>query len=115
MVREPWLRNAFLDDQLWHQAMQTSAWINSMRGSDFPEDDLVLWHLLLKGTLDHVDMDSQWDSSTHSMRHSAAIGARLWRLLKKETDRVCAAVMTVLSSMLTLFYRGIVSRGSSRS
>ena len=91
-IQEPWFDAGYLDDQLWHQALATFHGLESMRGGDFPIDDLVLFHLIRRGVVDHDDMDKRWDSSTRSMRHSLAIGSHLWSLIRKEVDRVSLSV-----------------------
>jgi len=88
-VRERWLPGAFLDDELWHQALVTEHSNWHRRGTDMTEDQRVLWSLIRRGVADHSDMDKRWDGTTRSMRHSAAMGDRLWRMLEVEVSRVC--------------------------
>ena len=87
-VRTVWLDGTHLDDELWHQAMASDDHNFGRRGRDMTDDQRAIWRLINRGVIGHSDMDKRWDGTTRSMRHSAAIGDRLWRLLELETTRV---------------------------
>ena len=48
------------------------------------------------GVLDQGDFHKPMDASTRSMRHSAAIGGRLWSMLVVERERVRSFVLPFL-------------------
>jgi hypothetical protein len=89
--RRETLPGGSLDDQLWLQAIVTAnrldeRYIGPQR--ELQDDEHVLHHLLRRGVFDHDDFDKRWDSTTRSMRYSAAVGDRLWCLLEAERSRV---------------------------
>ena len=43
-----------------------------------------LYDLLMMGTKDFGEMDRPWDSSTRSIRYSAAVAGYLWDALRDE-------------------------------
>jgi hypothetical protein len=98
--RTPWLDGAYLDDELWHQAIATDARNFDRRGHDMTDDQRVLWRLINRGVIDHSDTDKRWDGSTRSMRYSAAMGDRLWRLLELETTRVGGPSQLFLTQLI---------------
>ena len=74
-----------LDDQLWHQAISTNHYLyNTKREclNGFAENQL--YDLLMMGTKDFGEMDRPWDSSTRSIRYSAAVTGYLWDALRDE-------------------------------
>ena len=86
--RRCWLDGLTLDDQLFQQAIISVDRLNMFRGTDFPGEERVLYHLLQRGVSDHDDSDRPWDASTRAMRHSGAVGERLWHLILEERKRV---------------------------
>ena len=93
--RRSWLDRLALDDQLFQQSIITLRRLDSMRGQDFPGEERVLFHLIQRGVVDHDRSDRRWDSSTRSMRHTAAMGDRLWALILEERARVSVPAILI--------------------
>jgi len=87
-----WLSGASLDDQLWLQAMLTERVHQErrLRAQDDPSFtyDLTLGSLIQRGVSDALSDNCEHIASTRAMRHSAAIGNRLWMLVDQERERV---------------------------
>src|SRR6266404_6170900 len=87
-----WLNGASLDDQLWLQALLTER-VHQERRQRARNDpsftyDLTLGSLIQRGVSDALSDNCEHIASTRAMRHSAAIGNRLWMLLDQERERV---------------------------
>ena len=65
-------------------------------GDDMPLSDTALYHLINVGVRDMDAIDKLWDASTHSMRYEACLGDRLWTMVSREQNRVCAFCFFVL-------------------
>ena len=53
------------------------------------------------GVIDPEVGERTMDASTRSMRHSSAIGMRLWKMWREAESRVSFVVLLKLSSLLT--------------
>ena len=60
------------------------------RADDMPLNDTALYHLINVGVRDMDAIDKPWDASTCSMRYVACLGDRLWTMITREQNRVCA-------------------------
>jgi hypothetical protein len=101
--RNSWLEGISLDDQLFQQAIVTLRHLDSVhRGNDFPgQEERVLFQLIQRGVVDQDRSDRPWDASTRAMRHSAAIGDRLWALILEERARVrVASILSWLGGLI---------------
>jgi len=80
----------YLDDQLWQQALTADRRQAQRREAQdkFVWEERVLFHLIQRGIVDHDDDDKRWDGTTRAMRHTSAVGDRLWALLEAERARV---------------------------
>ena len=85
-----------MDDQLWHQAIVTERRLTEdLWCSPTTEDEKVLGYLLRTGAVDPGPNDAEWSTSVQAMRHSAAIGDRLWALLHEERESMDAMAVSV--------------------
>ena len=60
------------------------------RADDMPLNDTALYHLINVGTRDMDVTDKLWDASMRSMCYVACLGDRLWTMITREQNRVCA-------------------------
>ena len=74
-----------LDDQIFGTSVVAQHCLEARReiltAEGVDNDTRVLFHLFKWGLLDQEVMDRPRDGATRAMRHSAAMGERLWRLI----------------------------------
>ena len=66
------------------------------RADNMPLNDTALYHLINVGVRDMDAIDKLWDASTCSMQYAACLGDRLWSMITREQNRVCAFCFFVL-------------------
>ena len=66
------------------------------RADDMPLNDTALYHLINVGVHNMDVTDKPWDTSTRSMCYAACLGDRLWTMITREQNRVCAFYFFVL-------------------
>ena len=93
-----------VDDVLWFSSIVADKRLEEeRRPMGMPLNDVALWKLLGLGACDMLEADKPWDSSTRSMRYTAAVGDRLWAILERETARVSAVFINFFVVVLTRF------------
>ena len=75
---------AFHKNQLNHHA------------NNMPLNDTTLYHLINIRVRDMDAIDKPWDASMRSMHYAACLGDRLWTMITREQNRVCAFCFFVL-------------------
>ena len=70
-----------MDDYLWVQALFNHEELERLRGQE-PTDphQRFLWRIIRMGVIDPEAGGKAMDASTQFMRHSSAIGMRLWKM-----------------------------------
>ena len=78
-----------LNDFLWVQTLFNHEELEKLRGEE-PNDphQRFLWRILKLGVIDPEAEDKPMDLSTRSMRHSSAIGMRLWKMWREAEGQV---------------------------
>ena len=78
-----------IDDYLWVQALFNHEELERLRGQE-PTDphQRFLWRIIRMGVIDPEGGEKVMDASTCSMRHSSAIGMRLWKMWREAESRV---------------------------
>ena len=73
-----------VDNYLWVQALFNHEELEKLRGEKLNEPHKrFLWRILRLGAIDPEAADKPMDTSTRSMRHSSAIGMRLWKMWRE--------------------------------
>ena len=60
------------------------------RADDMPLNNIALYHLINVRVCDMDAVNKPWDTSMCSMRYAACLGDRLWTMVTREQNRVCA-------------------------
>ena len=90
-----------MDDELWYHNLINHKLQESMRGVTFntelrmPYETPVassLWGLLRMGIYDLGNGEGRWPGATRSQHYTAAVGHRLWFLLRTEQKAVSRSV-----------------------
>ena len=90
-----------MDDELWYHNLIDHKLQESMRGVTFntelrmPYETPVassLWGLLRMGIYDLGNGEGRWPGATRSQHYTAAVGHRLWFLLRTEQKAVSRSV-----------------------
>ena len=78
-----------MDNYLWVQALFNHKELERLRGQE-PNDphQRFLWRIIRIGVINPEAADEAMDASTRSMRHSSAIGMRLWKMWREAESRV---------------------------
>ena len=73
-----------MEDYLWVQALFNHEELERLRGQE-PTDphQRFLWRIIRMGVIDLEAGEKAMDASTRSMRHSSAIGMRLWKMWRE--------------------------------
>ena len=73
-----------MDNYLWVQALFNHEELERLRGQE-PNDlhQRILWRIIRMGVIDPQAADKAMDASTRSIRHSSAIGMRLWKMWRE--------------------------------
>src|SRR6202000_3391059 len=77
-----------MDDYLWVQALFNHEELERLRGQE-PTDphQRFLWRIIRMGVINPEAGEKVMDASTRSMRHSSAIGMRLWKMWREAESR----------------------------
>ena len=74
-------KNLGMDDYLWVQALFNHEELERLRGQESTDPhQQFLWRIIRMGVIGPEMADRAMDASTRSMRHSSAIGMRLWKM-----------------------------------
>ena len=78
-----------MDDYLWVQALFNHEELERLRGLELSDPhQRFLWRIIRLGVVNSEAGDKAMDTSTRSMRHSSAIGMRLWKMWREAEDQV---------------------------
>ena len=78
-----------IDDYLWVQALFNHGELERLQRQE-PNDphQRFLWRIIRMGVIDPEVGEKTMDASTQFMRHSSAIGMRLWKMWREVESRV---------------------------
>ena len=78
-----------MDNYLWVQALFNHEELARLQGQE-PTDphQRFLWRIIRMGVIDPEAGEKSMDTSTRSMRHSSAIGMRLWKMCREAESQV---------------------------
>ena len=78
-----------MDDYLWVQALFNHEELEQLRGQEPTNPhQRFLWRIIRMGVINPEAGEKVMDASTRSMRHSSAIGMRLWKMWREAESRV---------------------------
>ena len=78
-----------MDDYLWVQALFNHEELDRLRGQEPTNPhQRFLWRIIRMRLINPEATDKAMDASTRSMRHSSAIGMRLWKMWRKAEGQV---------------------------
>ena len=78
-----------MDDYLWVQALFNHKELERLRGQESNDPhQRFLWRIIRMGVIDPEVREKSMDASTQSMRHSSAIGMRLWKMWREAESQV---------------------------
>ena len=78
-----------MDNYLWVQAPFDHEELERLRGAELTDPhQQFLWRIIQMGVINPEAREKAMDASTQSMRHSAAIGMRLWKMWREAEGRV---------------------------
>ena len=91
-----------LDDYLLVQALMNHMELENLMGVE-PSDphQRFPWRILRLGVIDPEAVDKPMDASTGSMRHSSAIGMRLWKMWREAENQVSVSLFVLPNPVLT--------------
>ena len=73
-----------MDNYLWVQALFNHEELERLRGQELNDPhQRFLWRIIRMGVINPGAADKAMDASTRSMRHSSAIGIKLWKLWRE--------------------------------
>ena len=86
-----------MDDYLWVQALFNHKELERLRGKE-PNDPHqgFLWRIIGMGVINPESAVNAMDTSTTSMRHSSAIGMRLWKMWREAENRVSVVLFSLV-------------------
>ena len=90
-----------MDNYLWVQAFFNHDELERLRGQE-PNDphQRFLWRIIRMGVIGPEAADKAMDASTRSMRHSSAIGMRLWQMWIEAESQVSISLFSCDSTCL---------------
>ena len=78
-----------MDNYLWVQALFNHEELERLRGQELNDPhQRLLWRIIRMGVIDPETGENVIDTSTRSMRHSSAIGMRLWKMWREAESQV---------------------------
>ena len=78
-----------MDNYLWVQALFNHEELERPREQELNDPhQRFLWRIIRMGVIDPEAANKAIDTSTRSMRHSSAIGMRLWKMWREAESRV---------------------------
>ena len=78
-----------MDDCLWVQVLFNHEELERLRGQEPTNPhQRLLWRIIRMRVIDPEVADKAMDASTRSMRHSSAIGMRLWKMWREAEGQV---------------------------
>ena len=96
-----------MDDYLWVQALFNHEELERLRGVEPTNPhQRFLWRIIRMGVIDPEVGEKTMDTSTCSMRHSSAIGMRLWKMWREAESRVSFSGFFWINSSSNIFHAG---------
>ena len=84
-----------MDNYLWVQALFNNEELERFRGQEPKHPhQRFLWRIIRMGVIDPETADKPMDASTRSMRHSSAIGMRLWKMWREAESQVSVCLFS---------------------
>ena len=78
-----------MDNYLWVRALFNHKELERLQGFELTDPhQRFLWRIIRLGVIDLEAGDKAMDASTRSMRHSSAIGMRLWKMWREAEGQV---------------------------
>ena len=78
-----------MDNYLWVQALFNHEELKRLTGQELTDPhQRFLWRISRMGVIDPEAADMPMETSTRSMRHSSAIGMRLWKMWREAESQV---------------------------
>ena len=78
-----------MDNYLWVQALFNYEELERLRGQELTNPhQRFLWRIIRMRVINPEATDKAMDASTRSMRHSSAIGMRLWKIWREAESQV---------------------------
>ena len=78
-----------MDDYLWVQALFNHKELERLQAQELNDPhQRFLWRIIRMGVIDPEATDKAMDTSTRSMKHSSAMGMRLWKMWREAESRV---------------------------
>ena len=78
-----------MDNYLWVKALFNHEELERLRGQELNDPhQRFLWRIIRMGVINPEATDKAMDASTRSMRHSSAIGMRLWKMWREAKSQV---------------------------
>ena len=88
-----------MDDYLWVQALFNHEELERLRGQEPTNPhQKFLWRIIRMGVINSEAGEKAIDASTRSMRHSSAIGMRLWKMWREAEGRVSFSLFSLGSA-----------------
>ena len=82
-----------IDNYLWVQTLFNHKELERLRGQELNDPhQRFLWRIIRMGVINPEVADKPMDTSTCSMRHSSAIGMRLWKMWREAESRVSSSL-----------------------
>ena len=84
-----------MDDYLWVQALFNHEELERLRGQELNNPhQRFLWRIIRMGVINPEAANKAIGTSTRSMRHSSAIGMRLWKLWREAESQVSLSLLS---------------------
>ena len=84
-----------MDDYLWVKALFNHEELERLRGQEPTNPhQRFLRRIIRMGVIDPEATDKAMDTSTKFMRHSSAIGMRLWKMWREAESRVSVVLLS---------------------
>ena len=94
-------------DYLWVQALFNHEELDRLRGQEPTNPhQRFLWRIIRMGVIDPEAGTKAIDASTRSMRHSSAIGMRLWKRWREAKGQVSSSLFSLGNSSSNIFHVG---------
>ena len=98
-------KTLIMDDYLWVQALFNHEELERLRGQELNDPhQRFVWRIIRMGVIDPEAVDRPMDASTRSMRHSSAIGMRLWKMWREAESRVSVMSFSSTQLVFNIFY-----------
>ena len=84
-----------MDNYLWVQALFNHEELERLRGQELNNPHQRFpWRIIRMGVINPETGEKAMDAPTRSMRHSSAIGMRLWKIWREAESRVSSLLFS---------------------